>query len=96
MDIKTIKDLDKLLKLCRKNGIETIKLGDIELTLNPNFLSYPRTEPKARITAPRVLAPGGITEEAQVQVDTEVLTQEELTDEQKLFWSVGGSPNETQ
>lgn len=78
--IKSLKDLNKLILLCRKNGIETIKLGDIELNFNPSYLAPAISTRKADTPTSGVYIPGGVSE------DTKIQTQE-LTQDQLLFWS---------
>lgn len=34
--IETLSDLQKFLKICRKQGVKHIKLSDLEITLNDN------------------------------------------------------------
>lgn len=87
MKIESIKELDALIKLCRKRGIESVKVDNIELRLSD--VAPVETQPKR---SPRQLdttgiSPGGITD------DTKILT-EELSYEQMLFYSSEGR-NET-
>lgn len=74
--INNLNDLQKLLKLCRKQGVTEIKLGDVELKLgdlpiehnNQNYSNDPISDPLAGF-------PDG-----------------ELTPEQLMYYSAGGDP----
>jgi len=82
MKIESLKDLEKVIKLCRKNGIETFKIDGIEFKLG----SLPVED---RQTASPTYMPGdiGVTyTPGGVTADTKIVT-EELSDEQMLFWS---------
>lgn len=82
MKIESIKDLDKVIALCRKRGIRAIKIDNIEFQLDdaaPKATRHVDTTP----TIP-AYAPGGIT------ADTKIDMPDELTPEQLLNWSVGG------
>ncbi len=78
MKLDSIRDLKRLIALCRKEGIEQIKLEGLELT----FGSLP--EPKVK-TSPKTVAPLAtiVTEE------TPIHPLDGLTEEQLLMWSVG-------
>lgn len=86
--LKTLKDLEKAIKLCRKLGIHAIEIGDVKFELG----AMPQTMPAARRvsqTLPGVEAPGGITEEVLIPT-TPAQNAAQLTEEQLLFYSVGG------
>lgn len=83
MKIDSLKDLEKLVKLCRKVGIDAIKIDNIEFAL-----AHQPTKLKATTIAPAAYAPGGITE------DTRIDMPDELTQEQLLMWSAGGGTSE--
>lgn len=81
----TIKELSKLLILCRKHGVEKLKLGDVEFSINPSFLTHTTSKSKTHTTATPVYSPGGVTEDIKIET-------EELTHEQLLFYSAGSDP----
>lgn len=83
MKIETLKDLDKLISLCRKRGVETVKVDNIEFRLSDQ--EPVRTEPRRSSTVMQAtgIAPGGVTD------DTKILT-DELTPDQLLFYSAQG------
>lgn len=90
MKIENAKDLGKLIALCRKQGIKSIKIDGIELELGeePVKASTARSvnQPQAEDTIPS-WTPGGIGP------DTKILT-DELSPDQLLFYSAdGGAPN---
>lgn len=80
MKLTTLKDLTKLIALCRKQGVEFIKIDGFELKLS-DIPAASQTRRKTKVPAAEVeipYAPGGITAETPV-----------LTDDQLLFWSSG-------
>lgn len=85
MKIDSIKDLDKVLVLCRKRGVQSIKIDNVEFHLGdvPSPVA-----PRALRTATQapIYAPGGIT------ADTRIDMPDELSPEQLLMWSTGGNP----
>lgn len=81
--IKDLKDLKKILKLCRSEGIAVIKIGDIEVHLGPEPLKKAQTSPNASVS-PYSYPPNAITE------DTRIELPDELTEEQLLMWSSQG------
>lgn len=78
MNLPDLKALDKLIQLCRKRGIKTVKMGELELTLSEDA-------PEKQTRKP---AKNGFT--ASVESDSgdpEVF--DALSDQEKLFWSAG-------
>jgi hypothetical protein len=84
--IKTIKDLNKILKLCRKYSVSSIKLGDVEFQLvamppakevNTKDFTNLELPPEAHIPVPQY----------QVSPEAEKILTEALTEEQLLLWS---------
>lgn len=94
MKIDTLKDLERVIKLCRKTGVSAIKIDGIEFGLGP--------EPKQQMSANHLVAdivetgptmpiytPGGIDENTKITTDG-------LTEEQLLYYSSQGPTDETQ
>jgi hypothetical protein len=81
--VKDIKDLEKLLKMCRKQGVQSIRWGDVEFHLGD--IPSPVVPTAKRLPTPAPFIPGG------VDADTKILT-DELTEEQMLYWSTGIDP----
>ncbi len=84
MTIKDIKDLQKVITLCRKLGVESIKVDNVEFHLGAapikTYLGQGLIKGiKESITTPTFI-PGGITEDVQIPTDG-------LTEEQLLFYS---------
>lgn len=77
--IKDLKELEKLLKLCRKQGVTDIKLGDVELKLGelPAESNGRQTSVETPTDNPYANFPDG-----------------ELTPEQLMFYSAGGKPED--
>lgn len=91
MQISSLKELQQLIALCRKTGVQSIKVDNVEFHLGEERVNAKR--PRKYIpefpnqpTMP-TYAPGGIT------ADTKIETSE-LTDEQLLFYSSEGPSNE--
>lgn len=76
--IENLKELEKLLKLCRKQGVTEIKLGTIELKLGE--LPYDNTNVK------------NLAEEVGNKYQN--FPDGELTPEQLMFYSSGGVPED--
>ena len=77
MKIETIKDLDKLMQLCRKRGISAIEVDNIKFNLGvePVAQKQPQYSPQPQMPT---YSPGGITPD----------TTDGLTEDQLLFYSV--------
>lgn len=75
--IKDLKELERLLKLCRKQGVTQIKLGEVELKLGdlPPEQRRSRDQDDIPTDNPYADFPDG-----------------ELTPEQLMFYSSGGLP----
>lgn len=74
MVISSLKELDKLMLLCRKRKVSSIKIDNIEFRLDD--------QPEVKSVAPRVTSVyTGITE------DTKIDMPDALTEEQLLFYS---------
>lgn len=76
--IKDLNDLSKLIKLCRKTGIQSIRIDGIEFHLGAEPAVIKK--PKAYIMP--VFAPGGITDNTEI-------TSDQPSEEDLLFWSAG-------
>ena len=79
MKIENIQELQKVIAICRKQGVVSIKVDNLELILG----DLPAKQTYSKRSSPPTLSPGGITE------DTKILT-DELTEEQLLMWSATG------
>jgi len=77
--IQNLKDLERLLKLCRKQGVTEVKLGDVEL----KFGDLP---PESRPSRDQDLIP---TDNPYAD-----FPDGELTPEQLMFYSAGGLPQD--
>lgn len=73
------KELNKIIALCRKQGIKTIKIGELELTLSD-------TVPAAK--KPRGKSAVKVNHGEQGEIETD--GWESLTEEERLFWSASG------
>lgn len=87
--LKSLKDLEKAIKLCRKLGVESIRIDGVEFHLGVQVQTFtPRKQPKVEATLPGMTAPGGITEDMIIPTTPSHLAAT-LTEEQLLFYSVG-------
>lgn len=78
MTIQSIKELDKLMQLCRKRGVRSIKIDNIEF--------YIETESEAPTKAMTELAPD-VFDPGTIPPPTKIDTPDELSEEQLLMWS---------
>lgn len=77
MVIKDIKDLKQIIDLCRKTGVESIKIDNVEMHLGAVPIKYTTNTTKSiTSTYPKNV----VTEETQITTD-------ELTEEQLMFYS---------
>jgi len=86
MNISNFKDLEKLIKLCRKTGVEIIEVDGIKMQLS-HLPVMDKSTHKSRnpvIVDESAFDPGHITV-PQMPIDS--IDTDELTDEQKLFGS---------
>ena len=90
MNINNIKDLEALIKLCRKHNIEAFEIGDIKFTLGlkpttKKAQQLPElTFPEANIQVPTF---NGITNPDVLKAVEDQIKTDGLTDEQLLFYS---------
>lgn len=78
MTLPTAKELKKLAAACRKAGITHFKQGDLELDIAEELPKKPRKASHASIES---------TQPSNIESDG----WDTLTEEEKLFWSVGGT-----
>lgn len=77
MKLESLRDLENLIKLCRKMGIEAIEVDSVKMNLGPTPTIIKRTRTKT--AQQQTVTPGGITEDIRIP--------EALSEEQLLFWS---------
>ena len=93
MTVNNIKELQAIMKLCRKEGVDIIKIDGLEFHLkdketiisDKKTFSMPAFKPSIEMQSAYI--PGGITEDTQIITD-------QLSEEQMLFYSAGESPNQ--
>lgn len=83
MTIKDVKDLKQIIDLCRKTGVQSIKVDNVEFHLGPEPIKYAKSTQK-NTKSMDTFIPGVITEDTKITTD-------ELTAEQLLFYSSGQS-----
>ena len=87
MKIDNAKDLAKLIALCRKTGVQSIRVDNIEFHLGDVPYAQPRaaSQPKTGITLPKASnAPSS---------GPDVIQSDEMTEDQLLMWSVSDTPD---
>lgn len=91
MKLETLKDLEQAIKLCRKLGVDIMKIDGVEFHLG-QLIAQPVKRRAVRLdaTTPGTTPPGGITEEVTIPT-TPGFEAPQLTEEQLLMWSVGGN-----
>jgi hypothetical protein len=94
MTIDSLSDLRKVIQLCRKNGITTIEIDNIKLTIQP--LPFKRTNidldafPEAQVSIPQY-SPINASEAVNAVIEA-IEMPDELTEEQALFYSAKSEP----
>lgn len=86
MKIDNAKDLAKLIALCRKTGVQSIRVDNVEFHLGEAPMSAQPKTSKTSITLPKA----GITAPS---TGPDTVESDEMTDEQLLMWSVSDSPD---
>jgi len=86
MTISNLKDLQKLIALCRRTGVQSIRVDGIEFHLGEEPVktrkkTVTNTDPQVTLT------PGGVTEQTKIPGVTIASDWDLLTEEQKLFYS---------
>lgn len=82
MKIESLKELDKLILLCQRRGVESVTIDNISFKLSdspPQRKTQPR---RSSFVSDVSLDPTG------VQADTKIKIPDELTPDQLLMWSV--------
>lgn len=86
MKIDTLKDLKKLVELCRKVGIDAMEIGDIKFNLSPIALPKAKAStgywatPEAEIKIPQYSPVAS-------NITADIIKTDELTADELLFYS---------
>lgn len=88
MTITTLKELDKLMLLCRKRGVKSIKIDNIEFYIDADEPQTKAQKQYHEAIAPDLFDPG------QIQLPEQVDMPDSLTEDQMLFYSSAPSPGE--
>lgn len=90
MKIETLKELKQLVKACRQMGIDKIKVDNLEIDLGVEPVVSTRSARKlVAASEDHVFVPGGVDETTPIVADR-IDMPDELTEEQKMFWSATG------
>lgn len=57
MDVKTLRDLDKIISLCRKKGVKTLEISGIKFELGPEEPKSRYLKSKAKTSSDQIDAP---------------------------------------
>lgn len=88
MQIESLKDLEKLVKLCRKLGIDKIEVDGVKFELGTNPTTYRRQANKNNsLIAEETFIPGGVDATTSIP---DAIDTDSLTDEQLLYYSSTG------
>lgn len=94
MKIDSLNDLKKVIELCQKQGVTTIKVDGIELTfgIKPTKSKTYKTEvfTEADIKVPQF---NGIANPNVSQYVSDTIETDGMTDEQLLMWSAQSEAN---
>lgn len=83
MNLPDLKQLTKLINLCRKLGIVHVKLGDAEFSLSDSAPSKKTRSRKANKT----------TATSTTEAEDDEINTDSLSDEELLLWSAGAGIN---
>lgn len=86
MELPSNKELARIVKLCKKQGVKTFEFGELRITLSDAALAAPLPKASRRSILASPDAPKG---SIQGDVPDSMPSEEEL-----LFASVGGPPPE--
>ena len=91
MKLENLKDLEALIKLCRKYNLEAFEIGDIRFSLGASPVKQQKIKELPELTFPevniKVPAFNGITNPEVLKAVEEQIKTDGLTDEQLLFYS---------
>ena len=82
MNLADLKELDRVIALCRKRGVKSIKIDNVELTLSEDAPAPQRRKSRKAVALPEI-------EEQDPSFDSDMPSEMEL-----LFASAGGVPEE--
>lgn len=93
MKIQNLKELQKVISLCQKTGVTSIKIDGIELLLGPmpnkppKQVDFSADFPEASLSVPKY-AP--TTRSDEVKSIADKIATDELTQDQLMFYSAQG------
>ncbi len=90
MTIHDIKDLEKVMKLCQKHGVSSIKIDGIEFNIQPKHTAkHSRIDydafPEASIPVPKY-SPVSVQDTANAVIEA-IDMPDELSEDQMLYYS---------
>ncbi len=94
MEIKSLKELQQLIRMCKKHGVEAIKVDNIEFKLSPEPKEEIINYPEQSLFDPGPIAVQGMGPD-QIPINPDGSPKiGSLTEEQMLMWSSapGGIP----
>lgn len=91
MKIESLKDLQKVIQACRKLGVQSIKIDNVEFHLGdlPHKSNLRKFTNISGLIEPIVspYTPGGIDENTKIIAENSAIKTDALTDEQLLYYS---------
>jgi hypothetical protein len=87
MVISDLKQLRDLIALCKKQGVLRITVDNIEMEISPMVAKTRTTKVMADIPEASIKVPKFNPITKEIIADADVESFDELTDEQKLFYS---------
>ncbi len=88
MKISTLKDLEKIVKFCRKQAITDIKIDGIELHIGSLPMKAKSVRQSVQSQTPTIAQYMPIiTEQDKIVQEVSAIESDELTEDQKMFWS---------
>ncbi len=89
MTLNSLKELDKLMVMCRKRGVKSITIDGVTFHMSDQELADTQNRVISTSVTQEGITPGGIT------ADTKIVT-DELTEDQLLFYSARSEAFESQ
>lgn len=91
MTISSLKELTKVIQACRKMGVQSIKIDNVEFHLGEKPQPIRRQSKASKVqidtTSSSVYVPGGIDENTKIIAESAAIDTDSLTQDQLLFYS---------
>ncbi len=95
MKIENLKDLKKIMQLCKQLGVTAIKIDGVEFFISPNKDKPSKIDlnafPEALVKVP-TYSPVNIQNTSNEPIESLIDTPDALSDDQLLYYSAKGDP----